>query len=57
MTPAQLTGLAALIKVIGTVNNWPFHLVLFSVIVGPWIAAFVLIGIQTRRFEGRCKNV
>jgi len=55
MTPAQLTGLAALFNAIGTVNSWPFHLVLFSIIVGPWIAAFVLIGIQTKRFESVVK--
>ncbi len=55
MTSAQLTGLAALIKAIGTISSWPFHLVLFSVIVGPWIAAFVLMSIQTKRFESVVK--
>jgi len=55
MTPQQLAGIAALIRALTSLNSWPFHLIIFSMVVGPWIAAFVLVNIQTRRFEGVVK--
>lgn len=51
MTPDQLTTLASIIEIIGSVNSWPFGMILFSIILGPWLAAFGLAFFQSRRFE------
>jgi hypothetical protein len=51
MTPVNLESISAIVKILGDLAGWPFAMVVFSIIVGPWIAAFILVNIQTRRFE------
>ena len=45
---AALTALAGLLERIG---SWPLGLIIFVVIVGPWVFAMLLARIYQKRFE------
>ena len=55
MTPEQVSVVATLINILDKVSGWPFGLILFSVIVGPWLMAVLLAWQQSRRFEAVVK--
>ena len=51
MTPEQLAVIASFVSIISGIGNWPFGVIIFFIVVGPWIAALLLAYLQTRRFE------
>lgn len=51
MTPDQLSAIASFVKIISSVSGWPFGMIIFFVVIGPWLAAFLLVYFQSRRFE------
>lgn len=51
MTPDQLSTLTALAKLAGEVGSWPVATLILSLVIGPWIAAFILAMGQQRRLE------
>lgn len=51
MTPQQLAILGNLLSVLKLMSGWPFGLLIFLTVVGPWVMALVLAYTQKRRFE------
>ena len=51
MTPQQLVILGNLLSVLKLMSGWPFGLLIFMTVVGPWVMALVLAYTQKRRFE------
>ena len=51
MSPDQLSTVAAFIEIISSVSGWPLGMIIFIIVIGPWIAAFLLVYFQYRRFE------
>ncbi len=51
MTPQQLVIIANLLSVLKLMSGWPFGLLIFMTVVGPWVMALVLAYTQKRRFE------
>lgn len=51
MTPQQLAILGNLLSVLKLMSGWPFGLLIFMTVVGPWVMALVLAYAQKRRFE------
>ncbi|MBU8910664.1 MAG: hypothetical protein KOO65_05290 [Desulfobacterales bacterium] len=51
MTPADLSTIASLINILTGFSGWPFGMVVFIIVIGPWISAFLLVYLQSRRFE------
>lgn len=51
MTPAQLSVIASFVNIIDKVSGWPLGMMVFVVIIGPWLAAFLLVYLQGKRFE------
>lgn len=51
MTPQQLAILGNLLSVLKMMSGWPFGLLIFMTVVGPWVMALVLAYTQKRRFE------
>ena len=51
MGPDQIAILTGILRVVNTMSGWPFGLVLFSVVVGPWILALMLGYSYRKRFD------
>lgn len=51
MSPDQIAILAAVLKLVNTMSGWPFGVLFFSVVVGPWVLALMLGYSYRRRFE------
>ena len=51
MTPAEISAITSLISALSALGKWPFVLLLFLVLAGPWILAVVLSFREQRRFE------
>lgn len=51
MAPDQISAIALLIDVFGIVGRWPFGMIIFLIVIGPWVSAFLLVYLQSRRFE------
>ena len=51
MTPGELSTIASFVKILSSVSGWPFGMIIFLVVIGPWISAFFLVYLQSRRFE------
>ena len=51
MTPGELSTIASFVKIISSVSGWPFGMIIFFVVIGPWTASFLLVYLQSRRFE------
>lgn len=54
MTPGDLSAIATFVQIIGSIGSisaLPVGLVIFCIFIGPWIAAFVLVYLQGKRFE------
>jgi len=51
MSPEQLAALVTFAEVLGKLSGWPFGIMLFLFIVGPWIMALMLVYLQGRRHE------
>ena len=51
MTPGELSTIASFVHILGSVRGWPFGIIIFIIVVGPWISAFLLLYLQSRRHE------
>lgn len=51
MSPGELSTIAAFVKIISSVSGWPFGVIIFIVVIGPWMSAFLLVHFQSKRFE------
>ena len=51
MSPQEIGILASLIDIIQKMSGWPFGLMLFLFLVGPWVLALLIAYTQKRRFE------
>lgn len=51
MTPEQLSILANLLSVLKLMSGWPFGLLIFLTVVGPWVMALIIVYVQKKRFE------
>jgi hypothetical protein len=51
MSPIDISAIASFVQIISSISAWPLGLVLFFVILCPWLAAFFLVYLQGRRFE------
>jgi hypothetical protein len=49
MTPQDAAALAALVALLEKIGTWPLITVLVLIVIGPWIAVFVLNRAQERR--------
>lgn len=55
MAPDQIAVLSHLVALAKTLSSWPFGLVLFLFMIGPWVLAMLLSWAQSRRFEAVVK--
>lgn len=51
MSPGELSTIAAFMKILSSVSGWPFGVIIFIVVIGPWVSAFLLVYFQSKRFE------
>ena len=51
MTPGDLSAIASFVQILTGISAWPIGLVIFCIILGPWISAFFLVYLQGKRFE------
>lgn len=51
MAPEQLSAITALINALGDTGKWPLGVIILFSVIGPWIAAFLLVNFQSKRFE------
>lgn len=51
MAPDQISAIASLLNALGGAGKWPLSIVIMFSVIGPWIAAFLLVYLQSRRFE------
>lgn len=51
MTPDQISVIALFVQLISGVKGWPIGIIIFAIVIGPWMAAFLLVHFQARRFE------
>jgi len=51
MSPHEISVLASLIDMVHRMSGWPFGLMLFLFLIGPWILALLIAYLQKRRFE------
>ena len=51
MSPGELSAIASFVKIISSVSGWPFGMIIFVIVIGPWVSAFLLVYLQSRRFE------
>lgn len=51
MTPEQVSILTALVSVLKAFSSWPFGVLLFFIVVGPWVMAILIAQAQKKRFE------
>lgn len=51
MSPAEISLLTTLISLLTKMSGWPFGLMLFIALVGPWVLALLIASMYHRRFE------
>ena len=51
MSADQVAILTAVLKIVNTMSGWPFGLLFFAVVIGPWVLALMLGYSYRRRFE------
>lgn len=49
MTPTDVAALTALVAVMEKIGAWPLITITVSIVVGPWIAVFILNRAQEKR--------
>lgn len=55
MGPAELKTIAAFVGLAQKLSGWPFGLMVFLFILGPWLLAMILSYMQNKRFEAVVK--
>jgi nitrogen fixation-related uncharacterized protein len=51
MSPGDLSALMTLLSVLKQMGSWPFGLIIFLLVIGPWLLQFVFWRMDTRRYE------
>jgi len=51
MSPQEISAVASLIEMVHRVSGWPFGLMMFLFLIGPWMLAILIAYLQKRRFE------
>jgi nitrogen fixation-related uncharacterized protein len=51
MNPQDVAALTMLLSVLKQMSTWPFGLIVFSMVIGPWVMAFLFWRMDTRRYE------
>ncbi|PKN67174.1 MAG: hypothetical protein CVU57_04275 [Deltaproteobacteria bacterium HGW-Deltaproteobacteria-15] len=51
MSPEQITALTSLLSIMDKMSGWPFGLLFFMIVVGPWVLAIMLAYGYRKRFE------
>lgn len=51
MSPDQISVVTTLLTLIGKLSGWPFAVLLFIYVIGPWLLAMLLSHFQGKRFE------
>lgn len=55
MAPEQISIITTLLNVFKFLSSWPFALLLFVLVIGPWVLSLLLAGVQNKRFEAVVK--
>ena len=55
MSPEEISVLMALLSALNKMSGWPFGMMLFLIIVGPWLLALMIAYINKKRFEAVVK--
>jgi len=53
MSPQDVAALTMLLTVLKQMGTWPFGVVLFAMVLGPWLFAFVFWRMDQRRFQSQ----
>jgi len=51
MSPDQISIVVSFLSFIERISRWPFGLMLFLFIIGPWLLALILSYLQKKRFD------
>lgn len=51
MSPDQVAALTSLLSIMDKMSGWPFGMLFFVIIIGPWLLAIMLAWQYRRRFE------
>lgn len=51
MTPEQTAVISMFVSLFSQVGGWQLGSILFFIVIGPWVAAFILVWFQGQRFE------
>ena len=51
MSPEQIGILTGLMSALEIMSSWPFGLLIFMVVIGPWVLAMTLAYSHKKRFE------
>lgn len=51
MTPEQISALMSIASFVQTLSRWPFAMLFFLMVIGPWILALIIAEGYRRRFE------
>jgi uncharacterized membrane-anchored protein YhcB (DUF1043 family) len=53
MSPPEISALLALLSVLRQFSGWPFGIVIFVIVIGPWLLHFILSRLDSRRDQKR----
>ena len=51
MSPEQIAILTGVLRLLETMSGWPFGILIFAVVVGPWVLALMLGYSYRKRFD------
>ena len=55
MSPDQISAITALANLLSSIGGWPLGVIIFVIIIGPWLFAMYLNSIWSSRFEAVVK--
>jgi uncharacterized membrane-anchored protein YhcB (DUF1043 family) len=50
MNPQDVAALTMLLSVLKQMSTWPFGVIIFAMVIGPWLFAFIFWRMDNRRF-------
>jgi hypothetical protein len=57
MSPQEITVLMTLLSVMKSLSGWPFGILIFMFVIGPWLLAVLLAYSYRRRYESNVRLV
>lgn len=51
MSPQEISALLTLLSVLEQLGSWPFGIVIFVIVIGPWLLQFTLWRLDSRRYQ------